>query len=214
MFFSSKQKKIENLLDEYRKQIAIAMDGMLEALKVYADTGNRELLRENFKPVRKSEGRADDIRREIEVFLYSKALFPESRGDILRLLEAMDKVPNQAESVVATLLSHHIVIDAQFKDKFIELANTGCQCVAVLLEAVEKLFSDYTTATVLVGKVDQIESKADRLELELMDAIFASSIDKYDKLLLRNLNLILSSVCDRAENAADRIRIYVAKRGL
>ncbi|MEK0368345.1 MAG: DUF47 family protein, partial [Nitrosopumilus sp.] len=38
-------------------------------------------------------------RREIEISLYEKALIPESRGDILGLLEAVDRIPNKAESV-------------------------------------------------------------------------------------------------------------------
>ena len=45
------------------------------------------------------------MRREIEVMMYSKALFPESRGDILTLLETIDRVPNQAEAVVRMLLN-------------------------------------------------------------------------------------------------------------
>ena len=43
--------------------------------------------------------------------MYSKALFPESRGDILGLLEAMDKVPNQAEKALLVMLTQYIVLE-------------------------------------------------------------------------------------------------------
>ncbi|MDC0358410.1 TIGR00153 family protein [Oligoflexia bacterium] len=212
MLFTNKQKKIESQLENYCHQVTLCIQGMCTAFRDYNATGDRLQLKENFTFVRKCEGTADDIRREIEVMMYSKALFPESRGDILRLVEAMDKVPNQAEAAVSMLLTHHIVIPEAFQDDILELAHTCKRCVDALLESVEKLFSDFTNATIAVGKVDELESKADHIEQNLTERIFSSDIDGVEKILLRDLIEAMGTVSDRAENAGDRIRIYVAKR--
>ena len=98
MIFLNKQKKIESQLAEYRHSISDCLDAFKDAISQYCLTMDRTRLQEAFTHVHCAESKADDIRRAVEVMMYSKSLFPESRGDILGLLEAMDKVPNQAES--------------------------------------------------------------------------------------------------------------------
>jgi len=144
--------------------------------------------------------------------MYSKSLFPESRGDIMGLLEAMDKVPNQTEAAVRMLLTHHIEIPAAYRAGIIRLTEICHRCVEALLEGAGKLFSDFTSATAAVGKVDELESEADHLEASLVEGIFAGEMPGFDKILLRDLVRNISAITDRAENAGDRIRIIVAKR--
>jgi predicted phosphate transport protein (TIGR00153 family) len=212
MLFASKQKKIEEQLTDYRHKVALCLDGFYQALRQYSESKDRKQLEENFVKVSRIESEADDIRREIEVMMYSKALFPESRGDIMGLLEAVDKVPNQAEAAVEMLLTHRIEIPEVFGSKILRLAEICHRCVETLLDGMGKLFTDFTNATAAIGQVDELESEADKLEAVLTELIFASQIDGYDKLLLRDLVANIAAVADRAENAGDRIRIIVAKR--
>jgi predicted phosphate transport protein (TIGR00153 family) len=186
--------------------------GFQQAFKEYCAEPDRAQLEQNFSAVHRVESQADDIRREIEVMMYSKALFPESRGDILGLLETIDKIPNQAESVVHMLLTHHIVIPPAFRPSILQLVGICVRCAAALLDGAGKLFVDFTNATVAVGQVDELESEADHLEADLTEQIFSSDIDSIQKILLRDIVKNISSVCDRAENAGDRIRLIAAKR--
>jgi predicted phosphate transport protein (TIGR00153 family) len=212
MWFRSKQKKIEEQLAEYRKEVSLCLAAMVETFKKCQGSYDRQFLDESIAQVHQAEGKADDIRKEIEVLMYSKSIFPESRGDILGLLEAMDKVPNQAESVVWMLKTHHIVIPAEFQSGIIMLAEICQRCVEQMLEASEKLFIDFTNASVAIGKIDQLESEADVIEAELTDQIFSSELNGTKKLLMRDLILNLAAISDRAENVGDRISIVVAKR--
>jgi uncharacterized protein len=212
MFFQSKQKQVEDQLIEYRKQVSLCLLGMVETFKKCRGTYDRAFLEDSIVRVHEAEGKADDIRREIEVGMYSKSMFPESRGDILGLLEAIDRIPNQAELVVWMLKTHHIVIPEEFQEGIILLAEVCQRCVEALLESCEKLFNDFTTATVEIGKVDQLESEADAIEASLTDQVFSSDLSGTKKLIMRDLIQNIASVSDRAENAGDRIRIVVAKR--
>ena len=138
--------------------------------------------------------------------------FPESRGDILGLLEAVDRVPNHTESSVRMVLQQHITIPAELSADVLALVDACARCAEALIEGVNLLFKNFLAATVSVGQVDELESQADRLEGQLIDRIFSSDLDPLSKILLRDLVQRLGGVADRAESAADRIRIIVAKR--
>jgi len=212
--FTSKQNKVEAELDTYCQKVAFCLEQFRKAVESYCRSGDRTQLERDFNDVHHAESLADDLRRDIEVLMYAKSVFPESRGDILNLLETMDKVPNQAESALRMILTHYIVIPDSFRSGVLQLVDISHRCTMTLIEGVVKLFSDFTNATVAVGKVDEIESECDNLEAQLIEQIFSGDLEGIDKLLLRDLVKAIGSICDRAENAGDRIRIIVAKRSV
>ena len=165
-----------------------------------------------FAEVHKSESKADDIRREIEVVMYSKALFPESRGDILGLLETMDKVPNQAESAIRMIWNQHVTIPEKYHPQILQLVDVCSRTVDAMVDAAEKLFSDFTNAAVAVGKIDELESEADKIEAGLIEEVFSEPVDGIATIVFRDLIKQIAHISDRAENVGDKIRIIVAKR--
>jgi predicted phosphate transport protein (TIGR00153 family) len=212
MFFINKQKQIESLLDDYRQQVSKCLEVCELAFTQYLDEPDRSRLEKNFLDISRAESGADTIRREVEVMMYSKALFPESRGDILGLLETMDKVPNQAETVTQALLNQHVLIPQQYREQIKQLITICRRCVEAMLDGAGKLFTDFTNATVAVGKVDELESEADHIEEAIIEQVFSSNIEGFEKILLRDLVNQIAGISDRAENTADRIRIIAAKR--
>lgn len=214
MLFISKQKKIESQLADYRQSIRDCVNLFVEAVERYGRDADRVTLQIASKRVSKAESLADDIRREIEVMMYSKSLFPESRGDILGLLETMDRIPNQAESTVQALLNQHMTIPSEYYDVILQLVHVCRRCVEAMLDASEKLFVDFTNATVAVGKIDELESQADNIEADLIERVFASNINGFEKILLQGFIKHISGISDRAENVGDRIRVTVAKRSI
>ena len=209
-----RQKQIQERVLEYNLRVMACMDVFQEAFGDVCGGGDRERLGESYRRIHAAEGAADDIRRDTEVLMYTESLFPESRGDILGLLEAMDRVPNHAESSVRMVLNQHITIPDALCPKITELVDVCRRCAAAMVEAAGRLFHSFLTATVSVGQVDELESEADRLEALLVDQIFSGDLGPLDKILLRDLVNRLAGVADRAESAADRIRIIVAKRSV
>jgi uncharacterized protein len=214
MFFVNKQKKIELQLAQYREQVAICMNVFRRALQQYCKNPDRGVIKSKFDDVHKAESLADDIRRDIEVMMYSKSLFPESRGDILGLLEAMDKVPNQAETVILMIWNQQVSIPKELQAEVLGLVDVCCRCVDAMLDAAGKLFKDFTNAAVAVGKIDELESEADRLDAAIIVKVFSSNMDNLDKILVRDMVKLISGISDRAENVGDRIRIAAAKRSI
>lgn len=212
MIFASKQKKIESLFDKYCDTVAECMKTFEKSFQSHCENSDREIARKNYAEVHHFESLADDIIEEIEVMMFSKSLFPESRSDILKLIELMDKVPNRTEHAVQQLSIQNISIPSEYATEILELVRLCHRCVDVMLESARKLFSDYTNAAVAVGKVDELETEADTVEGNIIERIFSSEMDGFDKIILQNLIVGLGAICDRAENAADHVLIMVAKR--
>ncbi len=210
--FRNRQKEIEAGIGRYCTEITTAIELLYSAMEQYICQPNREALRTNLKTLHKAESRADDLRAEIEVLMYAKAIFPESRKDIMELLELLDKIPNSADSSARIVLTQYITIPPEFGPEVMNLLDITRKAVTHILEATQTLFHDFTSATVSVGKVDELESEGDRCEAALIESLFASRRDGYEKILLRDLFLHIGKIADRAENVGDLIRILVAKR--
>ncbi len=215
MFFKRRQNELEGRLTDYREKAALCVTRFYESLQRYLLSGDLDQLREDVTLIHKAESQADDLRRDIEVMMYSKALFPESRGDVLGLIETMDEVPNQAETCMRLIVNQYIRIPESLHRNIGRLVETCTECVDAMLEATTKLFSDFTNAALTIGKIDELESEADGIEGELLQAIFADdALSDLDKVLLRDLVRSISHIADRAEAVGDRVRIIVAKRVL
>jgi predicted phosphate transport protein (TIGR00153 family) len=207
-----RQQQVEARLAEYTREVSASAQLFREAFAAACSGCSRESLREIFGRLHQAESNADDIRRSTETQMYTEALFPESRGDILGLLEAVDRVPNHEESSVRMVLHQHITIPEELRPDIGALVDACARCVDSLVEGVNLLFKNFLAATVSVGQVEELESLVDRLEAALVDRIFSGGLDPLSKILLRDLVQRLGGVADRCESAADRIRIIVAKR--
>jgi len=212
MFFATKQKALEAQLGVYRQRAAACVEQVRASIKAYCASSDLQQLRQDMHAIHRIESEADDIRREIEVLMYSRALFPESREDILNLLETMDRVPGQAENAVRSIANQMIEVPAFLHADLCLLLDTTHRCVTTMFECVEKMFNDFQNATALVGKVDAIESEVDAMQSRLIQQIFASDIRDMAKILLRDLVNEIASISDYAEEVSDLVRIMVAKR--
>ena len=90
-------------IDSYLE--VIQQSGLLffEAVREYMD-GKLDLFEKRLIEVKKAEQDADKLRRDIKHKLYSHLLIPESRGDVLALLETLDDVPDTVYKILQNFL--------------------------------------------------------------------------------------------------------------
>ncbi|MCP4591921.1 MAG: DUF47 family protein [bacterium] len=211
MIFGSRQHAVEGLIASYVEHAQASVSCFVEGMEVWL--GGAEPVADIVHGVAAAESRADDARRELCLLLYGKALFPESRGDILGLVEAVDKVPNRAEAIMRRIVSQHIGPPApDLGEGFRALVASVEACTTAMFEGVNVLFKDHHAAVELSNRVDHLESEADRAEMELTERIFTSALEGFPKILYRDLVMDVGGLADRAEDASDRIRIIAIKR--
>ena len=212
-FFWKKQKSIEQMLAEYFERCDTCFELFEKAFRSYAESGQSESFPAAVQKTHEAESAADDMRREIELTLYGKSMLPESRGDLLGLLETFDKLPNMAETVIYTLLCQQTDIPADLVDSYVRLMEINLQSYYLLRKAVDTLLNNPRATLHATKEVDEKESESDRLERDIICRIFQrGDISPGTMMLLKELVLLIGKISDRAETVADRIGIVAIKR--
>ncbi|MBN1898714.1 MAG: DUF47 family protein [Spirochaetes bacterium] len=166
-----------------------------------------EVLSVHFK-----EARADDLRRDIEHQMYGKALLPEFRGNILSLLEEIDKLANKCESILFMINLQNLIVPSFLKENFIKLIDINMRSIDESIKLVKTLFQNPKGVTELVKVVDRTESESDHVERDIIKKLFDSrKPDKADKILLKELLLEIGSISDFGERIADMVNIINIK---
>jgi predicted phosphate transport protein (TIGR00153 family) len=212
VFLWKKQKNIEAMIDQYFEGCDECFRLFDEAFDIYLAKGLGPEFDKAVKATHQAESQADDLRRDIELTLYGKALLPDSRGDMLGLLETFDRLPNEAETVLFALRSQRVRIPSEFHLAFRKLADINLESYRLLRQAVDALFNNPKATLHATKAVDLKESESDRQERDLISAIFDSGLEMGEKLLYKEIVLLIGAISDRAEGAADRIAIVAIKR--
>ncbi len=202
------EEKILNYLGLIKSVKKIFADAFLDYLK----TDRIKNLDDAVKKVHSHESKADDIRRDIEQVLYGKVLLPEFRGDIVRLLERLDRLPNECQTILYMITLQNIKIPKILKNELIELIKINSTSIDRVIEMVQDLFKNPGGVKKFTKIIDKLESQSDSRERGLIKMIFYSkSIDKSDMINLKELILKTGSLSDNAERVSDMTTIINIK---
>ncbi len=212
--FWRRQKNIEDMLNVYQERLDEIVQKFEKVFVTFLDHGYCEEFHNGVMEVSKLESSIDDLRREIEMLLYGRQLLPESRGDLLGILEAVDRIPNGLETVLFALHDQRVEIPEFLKPGLRELMLTNVQSYHMVRKALDALFHNPAETLYVCKEVDVKESESDRLERELIRSIFRSDAELAHKSQLKDVVLMIGSISDRGENCADRISIIAIKRNI
>ncbi len=210
--FWKREREVRRLLTEYFAVCDETLAAFEQAMAVYADVGSGDQFASHDERVHFLEGRADDLRVKVEKLLYSRALLPESRGDLLRILEAFDHIPNLAETVTFMISTQRIEVPAQFSEQLRRYVKINLDAYRHVRETVNCFLNDPARVDGTIAAVDADESTSDHEERVLITAIFASDLEKAEKLHLRELVGRIGDISDCAEQVAHRLEIAALKR--
>ena len=213
---TKKQRNIQVLIKDYLEQWSACVDCFQQAWQAYFKEGLCSTFDFRVEQTHKEESRADDLRVKIELELYGKALLPEGRGDILGVLEAVDRLLGDAEWALFELQLQKVELPDQLQPTFARLIDVVCKCCAAVALGIEVLFvgnGDPKDVREVTEKIDAIESESDYLERTLIREIFElEGLTTGDKLLLKGVVLLLGRITDRAEHVGTRITVVSVKR--
>lgn len=210
-FFWRKEEKIIDKIKTLLEAIDKTRDIFYLCITSQINDGPNLKNKEAAERVHDAESRVDDIRREIELELYKKALIPESRGDVLGILEAVDLIPNRFQRICYQMSLEKVLIPEAFKEKMIRLVDINLETYPLLREEIIDLFYNKDSQE-RVDKIDEWESKSDRLERDLIDIIFDTDLSKADKMQLRDVILSIGKISNVAQDTTSRLMLAVVKR--
>jgi predicted phosphate transport protein (TIGR00153 family) len=211
-FLFKKEQQVEQLIYQYLDSLKMAQDNFLTAMNVYFEKGFCEDFDFLIEQTHKVESKADDTRYEIETMMYAKALIPESRGDVLGLLEAIDQIPGLFELILYMIQTQRLSTPDFLVLDIKELIRVSLECCDLLIKEVEALFKKSGDIRSLVSNIDNNESQCDHIERRIITRIFDSDLDPFQKLQLKEMVIQLGEISDQADRVSRRVHIISTKR--
>ena len=203
---------LESEIDEFLDKLSESSLLFKIAVKLYLKEGCTPDFEQKLQDVNKMESTADHLRRAIETKLYAQTLIPESRGDVLGLIENLDHLLNLFEGALWAFSIEKPDIPEEFHADFETLTEMAVLSVESLVLASRAFFRNIEAVGDHNHKVMFYEKEADKIGTKLKKAIFASELDLSRKSHLRNFVEHIDNVPDWAEDVADRLAIYSIKR--
>lgn len=211
-FLFKKEQQVEQLIYQYLDNLKMAQDNFLKAMNVYFEKGFCEDFDFLIEQTHKVESKADDTRYEIETMMYAKALIPESRGDILGLLEAIDQIPGLFELILYMIQTQRLSTPDFLVPDMKELIRVSLECCDLLIKEVEALFRKSGDIRSLVSTIDNNESHCDHIERRIITRIFDSDLEPFQKLQLKDMVIQLGEISDQTDRVSRRVHIISTKR--
>jgi len=205
-------KALENEIDEFLDKLSEGALSFRIAVQIYLAHGRTPAFEEKLTQVNALESSADHLRRSIEIKLYSQTLIPESRGDVLGLLETLDSVMNLMEGALWAFSIETPEIPEPFRADYNTLTDMTVHCVDALTQSARAFFRNIEAVADHNHKVMYFEKEADKISTKLKRAVFESSLALPAKMQLRYFVEKIDDIADRAEDVADRLAIYTIKR--
>ena len=211
--FFKKTKSLEHEIDHFLDLIVQGSLFFIHGIEAYLSNKENEFER-HLKSLSETESKADELRRTIESKLYIHTLIPESRGDVLGLMESSDKVLN----LLAQTLSEFSVESPEFipevQSMYLDLAKVSCLSVEHMVAAIRAYFRDLAAVRDSIAKSIFYEKEADRIAEALKRVIFKTDLRLSHKFHHRYFALHIESISDKAENVCDRLAIAAIKRDM
>ena len=136
------EKQIDDFLDQISESGLLFKQGVDAYLK-----GNMETFCKKIEQISDTEHRGDELRRLLEEQLYTQTLIPESRGDVLELLENMDALLDRFKGALWRFDIEYPEICEEFHEDFKELVNCVVQAVESIVLSSRAFFKEIATVT-------------------------------------------------------------------
>ncbi len=204
------EKEIDSFLNLASESGLIFIQGIDAFL-----SGNLDNFQEHLTHIVETEKEADALRHSIEDLLYRKTLIPESRGDVLELIERMDAVLGRFKGVLFQIEIERPLIADKFHEDLKALVNCVIHAVEAATLSLRAYFKDISQTTDHIHKISFWETEADKAGTRLQKSVFSDPDMGLDlKMQLRDLSRRIDKIADQSEDLGDNLAIYVIKRSL
>jgi predicted phosphate transport protein (TIGR00153 family) len=209
-----REKQIQAKLDQYFDALRQIGCRQREAFNSYLDQDEQSFT-DLLEAINALESRLDGIRRDIEMEIYGRRLLPDTRDDVLGLLEDIDKIPNRIQSVTRNLQLQNVDIPNLLKGELRQLSDQIIEAIQILIKISYAFISRPAAVRDLASQLSRLEHEADLVEERALALVFdAPDLELAHKLQLQGLIDRVGSICDLAEDVGDRLMVASLKRVL
>jgi hypothetical protein len=210
---------VEELLRQHMKLVLTSTE-LLRDLIEGCISYNWTVVQSVAERIAMTEREADDVKRRVELHLYSGALFVGLKEDFLRLAEAIDQIADKSKEASRALASRQPEKEEmeelfECHVKIREIVAGTVEIVKLLERSVELMSTDTKASLQLAHQVEKTEEKLDDMKLEMLKYLTQKekSVSTLTYLQARDFVFLLDMVADAAEEASDVITAMIVKSG-
>lgn len=211
-FLFNKENRVEKLLFQYLDSFHLVLDHFNRALASCITSRQCEEFDFLMDQTHKYESNADDIIDEINNLMFSKALIPDSRGDIMKMLIALDKIPALVERALFIIRYQRLAIPEGFTKDIESLIRVSLESCEVLSQQVELFIKNKSGTRSLMQTIDANESRCDHIERRIISRLFDSDMEPFFKLQFKEFVLVIGDISDQADRVSKLVNILTLKR--
>jgi uncharacterized protein len=204
-------KQIEVQIDEYLD--LVIKGGLLfkQAVRFFLQSRIDEF-ETHLQELKDTEERGDELRRQIESKLYLRTLIPESRGDVLGLMESSDKVLNQITETLLQFSVESPMIPEDLHPLYSDLSEFAMTTVDGMVKAIRAYFRDPTSVRDNINQVLFYRKETNKTAEKFKRAVFQRDLRLSQKIHLRYFAYHVELIAEEAEDVCDRLSIATIKR--
>jgi predicted phosphate transport protein (TIGR00153 family) len=211
-FLFKKENQLDTLILQYLENLTRTQEHFVKAMETCLDEGVCGQFSFLIDQTHKFESKADEIREEVNLLMYSRALIPESREDIMNLLEHMDVIPRIFELILHLIRTQKLKIPQFIEAETKDLIRISVESCELMIKQVELMLKNKEGIRVLLATIDHNESHCDHIERSLMIKVFDSDMETCAKLQLKELIIAMGEISDQADRVSKRVNIMTLKR--
>ena len=211
-FFFKKERQLESLIYSYLENIGKTQNNFVKAMNICLKEGVSDDFCFLIDQTHKFESRADDLRDEINELMYSRALIPESREDIMALIEKVDEIPRSFEKILNMIRTQKLTFPEFLILDIQELIKVSVESCDLVVKQINEMVKKNGGVRLLVSTIDQNESHCDHIERRIIIKLFESDLDPFLKLQLKEMVIAMGEISDQADRVSKRVNILTMKR--
>lgn len=215
MFYKKRRDKAIENIDKFFDTIDQALLVFSEGVKNYLYT-NTEAFNGNLQTMTRLENEAELLRREIESGLYSQSSLVRLRGDIMRLLEALDHIIDTLNDNLFQFEIEKPYFPLELNSDFLKLTELSTQAVETAIPAAKAYFRMTESITEKIHRVYFYEKETDKLAKSLKRKVFHNmdELKLSQKFHLRYFALHIEELSVAAAKVADQLSVMSVKRSI
>lgn len=192
------------------------LENLIEACEDY----NWEAVGSVAERIARLEREADDVKRQVELGLFSGTVFVGLKEDFYKLAEALDDIADKSKDASRAIASRQpdreeVAVLFEGENNIMKMIKGTVEIVKILMISVELLNKDMKEALQLAHDVEKTEEKLDDIKLDILKNLTRNEkkMSPLSYLQIRDFIFLLDMVADAAEAASDVITAMIVKSG-
>lgn len=160
------------------------------------------------------ENEADRKRHEVIFQLLQGGFLVDSRKSTMRLVEGVDHIANVTEDVIQMLVFERMLLDDFLIQPLKMINEITKKQLEFFVGVLAKIVTKYDLNELMndIRSIEEYESEVDRIEDDLIVALFETEYDLATKLHYKQLIRLITSMSDHIEDLSDEVEIILASR--